>query len=60
MTPDSQFAAAVALFGMLLRESRHSGNGNFDSVLELATPNTKNDQYRKEFIELVEKAKELK
>ncbi|MDR0703993.1 MAG: von Willebrand factor type A domain-containing protein [Planctomycetaceae bacterium] len=60
MAPDSQFAASAALFGMLLRESRYSGNGTFDSVLELATPNTKNDQYRKEFLELVKKAKELK
>ncbi|MDR1271181.1 MAG: von Willebrand factor type A domain-containing protein [Planctomycetaceae bacterium] len=59
ITGDSQFAAAVALFGMLLRESRYSGNGTFDDVLELATPNTKNNQYRKEFIELVKKAKEL-
>ncbi|MDR0609074.1 MAG: von Willebrand factor type A domain-containing protein, partial [Planctomycetaceae bacterium] len=60
MPSDSQFAASVALFGMLLRESGHSGNGTFDSVLELASPNTNNDQYRKEFIELVKKAKELK
>jgi Ca-activated chloride channel family protein len=60
MSPDSQFAAATALFGMLLRESRHSGHGTFDRVLELATPNTKNDQYRNEFIDLVKKAKELK
>ncbi|MDR2756957.1 MAG: von Willebrand factor type A domain-containing protein [Planctomycetaceae bacterium] len=57
MSGDSQFAAAVALFGMLLRESRYSGNGNYDSVLELATPNTNDNQYRKEFIELVKKAK---
>jgi Ca-activated chloride channel family protein len=58
MPSDSQFAAAVALFGMLLRESRYNGNGNYDTVLELATPNSQNDQYRKEFIELVKKAKE--
>jgi secreted protein with Ig-like and vWFA domain len=57
MSGDSQFAAAAALFGMLLRGSRYCGNGNYDNVLELATPNTKNDQYRKEFIELVKKAK---
>ncbi|MDR2437967.1 MAG: von Willebrand factor type A domain-containing protein, partial [Planctomycetaceae bacterium] len=60
MSGDSQFAAAVALFGMLLRESRYSGNGSYDSVLELATPNTNNNQYRKEFIELVKKAKNNK
>ncbi|GHT10122.1 hypothetical protein FACS1894170_01770 [Planctomycetales bacterium] len=55
---DSQFAASVALYGMLLIHSRHSGNGNFDSVLELATPNTKDDKYRTEFVELVKKAAE--
>jgi secreted protein with Ig-like and vWFA domain len=54
---DSQFASAVALYGMLLRSSRHSGNGTWDTVLELATPNVKDDKYRQEFIELVKKAK---
>jgi Ca-activated chloride channel family protein len=57
MASDLQFASSVALFGMLLCESPHSGNGNFDSVLELATPNTNNNQYRNEFVELVKKAK---
>ncbi|MDR0328683.1 MAG: DUF3520 domain-containing protein, partial [Planctomycetaceae bacterium] len=56
---DSQFASAVALYGMLLRSSRHSGNGTWSTVLELASPNTKDDKYRKEFIDLVKKAKEL-
>ncbi|MDR3234666.1 MAG: von Willebrand factor type A domain-containing protein [Planctomycetaceae bacterium] len=60
MSADSQFAAAVALYGMLLRNSQHSGNGTYDTVLELAMPNVKDDSYRKEFIELVKKAKELK
>jgi len=55
---DSQFAAAVALYGMLLRSSQHSGNGTWDTVLELAEPNTKGDKYRKEFIDLVKKARE--
>jgi Ca-activated chloride channel family protein len=59
MSSDSQFIAAVALFGMLLRDSKFSGSGNFDTVLELATPNTKNNQYRNEFLKLVKKAKEL-
>ena len=59
-TSDSQFAAAVALYGMLLRSSRHSGQGTWDMVLEFARPNTKEDQLREEFIGLVEKAKELR
>jgi len=57
---DSQFASAAALYGMLLRSSRHSGNGTWNTVLELATPNTKEDKYREEFINLVKKAKELR
>ena len=57
---DSQFASAVALYGMLLRSSRHSGNGSWNMVLELATPNTKDDKYREEFVELVKKAKDLR
>ncbi|MDR1964679.1 MAG: von Willebrand factor type A domain-containing protein [Planctomycetaceae bacterium] len=60
MSDDSQCAAAAALFGMLLRESRFAGNANWDTVLELATPNVKDDSYRKEFLELVKKAKELR
>jgi hypothetical protein len=45
---------------MLLRSSRHAGNGNWDMALELATPNTKDDKYRLEFVELLKKAKELR
>jgi Ca-activated chloride channel family protein len=55
---DSQFASAVALYGMLLMSSRHSGNGSWSTVLELAEPNTKEDKYRMEFIDLVKKAQE--
>ena len=35
-SPDFQFAAAVASFGMLLRRSQHKGDGNFAAVLEIA------------------------
>lgn len=54
---DTQFAAAVALYGMLLRESRYAGRGDWDMVLELARPGLDDDSYRKEFVELVEKVK---
>ncbi|MDR3181493.1 MAG: von Willebrand factor type A domain-containing protein [Planctomycetaceae bacterium] len=60
MSADSQFAAAVALYGMLLRNSRHSGSGTYDMVLELAAPSVKDDSHRKEFVELVKKAKGLR
>jgi len=55
MSSDFEFAAAVALFGMLLRDSRYSGDGNWDTVLELAKPG--NDKYRLEFVELVKRAR---
>ncbi len=59
LSGDAKFAAAAALFGMLLRESRYAGDGNYDTVLELAKPNVNDDSYRKEFVELVEKTKEM-
>ena len=37
---DFQFASGVALFGMLLRESKFAGQGTFAEALELATEGT--------------------
>jgi len=54
MSSDFEFAAAVTLFGMLLRDSHFSGDGTWDTVLALAKPG--DDKYRLEFIELVKKA----
>lgn len=56
---DFQFAAAVAAFGMLLRDSEHKGNATFDAVLELAEAGRGPDEHghRAEFIELVKVAK---
>jgi secreted protein with Ig-like and vWFA domain len=58
---DFQFAAAVASFGMLLRNSEHAGNASFASVLEIATPAAKNDAsgYRSDFLRLVRTAGKL-
>lgn len=60
---DMKFAASVAGFGMLLRKSQHKGDMTFDQVQQLASQNTKlegsEDEYRKEFVELVKKAKSL-
>jgi Ca-activated chloride channel family protein len=57
---DFRFAAAVAAFGMLLRESPHRGSASFDSVLEIAQSSLDKDPlgYRKEFVELVQRARE--
>ncbi len=57
-----RFSAAVASFGMLLRNSEYRGNSTYESVLELARNATGVDKegYRAEFIELVEAAREIK
>ena len=54
---DFEFAASVALCGMLLRNSDYSGDGSFATVLELAQSGQGEDErgYRKEFIEIVER-----
>ena len=57
-----RFAAAVAEFGMLLRNSQYKGSGDFKLVAQLAKNAMGNDEegYRKEFVELVENAETLK
>ncbi|MEH2063649.1 MAG: von Willebrand factor type A domain-containing protein [Nostoc sp.] len=56
-----RFAAAVATFGMLLRDSEYKGNANYDLVMNLATQGKGEDQegYRGEFIRLVEQSRRL-
>ena len=60
--PDLKFAAAVAEFGMILRDSEHKGNGTLGAVLEWAQEGKGADAngYRAGFIELVRKAQSLK
>ncbi len=59
---DMKFAAAVAGFGLLLRDSQYKGNLTYAAVLELAQSGVGEDPhgYRKEFLEMVRKAKELR
>ncbi len=59
---DFTFAAAVALFGMSLRDSPHRGEADFGLALELADPSSGRDAsaYRKEFVRLVETAAALR
>ena len=59
---DFKFASAVAGFGMLLRGSPDKGPLTYAHVLDLATPAAGKDPsgYRKEFLELVNKAAALK
>ena len=60
--PDLKFAAAVAEFGMLLRDSQYKGKGSFGAVLEWAEEGKGRDTagYRAGFIELARKAQSLK
>jgi Ca-activated chloride channel family protein len=55
---DFRFAAAVAEFGMLLRDSKFKGKSSFKSVIALAKEAKGMDEegYRSEFIRLVENA----
>ncbi|SRR6266508_4398924 len=59
---DLKFAAAVAEFGMILRDSEYKGNGSLQQVLEWAQQAKGADVngYRADFIELVRKAQALK
>lgn len=58
---DFKWSAAVAEFGMLLRDSSHKGSATFQSVLRLAEQGLGSDTqgYRSEFIDLVRKAEQL-
>ncbi|MBN8540096.1 MAG: VWA domain-containing protein [Deltaproteobacteria bacterium] len=61
---DFQFAASVAGFGMLLRDSKNKGDLTFDQVISIAERNVRikgqADEYRLEMLELLKKAKALK
>jgi hypothetical protein len=59
---DLKFAAAVAEFGMILRDSEYKGSGSLQHVLEWAQQGKGADVngYRADFIELVRKAQALK
>lgn len=56
-----QLAAAVAEFGLLLRNSAYKGHATYDRALALAQKAAKTDPggYRKELCELIEKARLL-
>ncbi len=60
-SPDFKFAAAVAEFGMLLRDSEHKGNVSLGAVLEWAqeAKGADSNGYRQGFIDLVRKAQTL-
>lgn len=58
---DFRFSAAVAQFGMLLRDSELKGESSYEAVLEAARAAVGEDRggYRSDFVELAERAKLL-
>jgi Ca-activated chloride channel family protein len=59
---DFRFAAAVASFGMILRESPYKGQSTFNAVIDMAERSRGADRngYRDEFVKLVRNARSLK
>ena len=55
---DFRFAASVAGFGMLLRDSPYKGNAGYENILSMADAAVGKDpfEYRRGFLELVKKA----
>jgi len=58
---DLQFAAAVAAFGMILRDSPHKGTASMDAVIETAQASKGDDPEgrRAEFVQLAKLARDL-
>lgn len=61
LSENFQFSAAVAGFGLLLRESKHKGKCNYKMLIDLAQNSKGKDEegYRGEFIRLMKLAKHL-
>ncbi len=59
---DYRFAAAVAQWGMLLRDSKYKAKSSYKQVIDLAKNATEKDEEgcRKEFIRLVELSEKIK
>jgi hypothetical protein len=63
---DFKFAAAVASFGMVLRDSPHKGSASYDLVLALAGQAVRHpagaaaDDRRAEFLDLVQQARQIR
>jgi len=61
VSEDFRFAASVAMFGQILKDSQFKGEGSFDKAIALAKTGFGNDQqgYRREFVRLMEATKGL-
>lgn len=61
VSEDFRFAAAVAMFGQVVKDSQYKGTGTYEKAISLAEKGFGNDQqgYRREFVRLMETAKGL-
>ncbi len=59
-TQDFRFAAAMAGFGLLLRDSAYKGEATFDQIRELAAAAVNSDHRREEALSLIVAAKTLR
>lgn len=61
VSEDFRFAAAVAMYSQILRNSQFKGNATYEEVLKLAKSSLGNDPngYRREFVRLVETTKNM-
>jgi Ca-activated chloride channel family protein len=59
---DFRFAASVAAFGMVLRDSPYRGSTTLEAILDNAQGSRGADRtgYRQEFIELLQRARRLR
>jgi hypothetical protein len=59
---DFRFAAAVAEFGMILRDSPYKGTATIGSLLSIAEDGIGSDKngYRREFLQLVQRTRQLR
>src|SRR5262249_41712498 len=57
---DHRFAAAVAAFGMVLRDSPYKGDARLPWILDTTKATAGEDQHRREFLGLVNQARALR
>ena len=60
MSDNMSWAAGVAQIGMLLRESEFAGSSDYDEVRSRMQELTGDDEYREEFIYLINRLKGVK
>ncbi len=57
---DFKFSSAVAMFGMILKNSPHVGGGNYELVRKIASQSLNENSYRMDFLEIVKQAMLIK